>query len=333
MRLFERNGVYWADVRGDNGRIRFSTKETKRAEAKKAALKLLVGKTSEQVTRVSAKQTEVTTRFSLEKMFDRIMDNEYRDRTHQSSITANNRTVLDYFGADKDIRTITQEEVSQFKDWLNTQPTFKTVSTRNKKLLALSSLLKTARESWGIAGVPKLIFKVDKQKTQRKFIYTDEQITKVLAYFKDRGDVFMYDLTVYLSQTGKRLGEALRLSEGDVRMDAGVVDVWESKGDEPRGIPMTNQVREVLQRRTNFAGRDKSRIDKLWRGMRKAVGLPDEAKIHSLRHTFATRLCEQGVDIQVVQNLLGHKQITTTTLYAKMTSRRLVDAMDAFQSK
>lgn len=332
MRLFERNGVYWADVRGESGRIRFSTKETKKAEARRAALKLLVGKTSELVTKVKAKELDGISKYSLEKMFDRIMDNEYRDRTHQSSIVANNRAVLDHFGSDKDIRTITQEEVSKFKDWLNTKPEYKTVSTRNKKLLALSSLLKTARESWGIAGVPSLTFKVDKQKTKRKFIYTDEQIDSVLAYFKSRGDTFMYDLTLYLSQTGKRLGEALRLNERDVRMDAGVIDVWVSKGDEPRGIPMTPAVKSMLERRKKFEGKTANWIDHQWRDMRKAVGLPDEAKIHSLRHTFATRLCEQGVDIQVVQNLLGHKQISTTTIYAKMTSKRLVDAMKVFKA-
>jgi site-specific recombinase XerD len=173
--------------------------------------------------------------------------------------------------------------------------------------------------------------KLEKVRNGRKFIYTDEQIQNILNYFKGGSHDFMHDLTLYLSQTGLRLGEALQLSSSDIRKEAKMIDVWQTKADEPRGIPMTTPVQELLSRRQDFSGKTKFWIDRQWHKMRETLKLTSEAKIHSLRHTFATRLCEKGVDIQVVQRLLGHRQITTTMIYAKMTSKRLNEAMSLFE--
>ena len=316
MRLYERNGVIWADVVHQGARLRFSTRQTNKTEAKKVARELLVGKHSSSLIKTELKERSETSRTrSLKKLFQRIMDNEYKLRPAQSSIQSNINVVLEFFGDDRDITTLTQKDISEFKDWLFQQnKRFKAASTRNKKLLALSSLMKTARESWGMDNVPKLAFKVERTKVQRKFIYTDEQIQLIVTHFKEQGDEFMADLTMYLSQTGKRLGEAVRLNKGDIRLDHGIIDVWESKGDEPRGIPMTADVKAMVNRRTSFTELKYSTIEHRWAKMRNALGLSKEATMHSLRHTFATRLCESGVDIQTVQRLLGHKQLSTTTI-------------------
>lgn len=332
MRLYERKGVYWADVRQDGHRYRFSTNETLKPLARKAALKMLVGKVSASEAKVLKRANKETT-YPLIKLFDRLMETRYRDSNYVSSINAHNKVVMDFFGENKDIRSITQQEIARFKEYVLTRNTLKSASSRNKKILALSSLMKIAREDWGIEGVPKLVMKTERAKVMRKFIFTDEQIEQVLAYYKSRGEDFMHDLILYLSQTGMRLGEALRLSEKDVRMDTGVIDVWVSKGDEPRGIPMTAKVKEILARRTSFTELKVYQVENRWRRMRAELGLPEEASMHGLRHTFATRMCEKGADIQTVQRLLGHKQLTTTTIYAKMTSKRLSDAMKLFEEK
>lgn len=332
MRLYERKGVYWADIRQDGYRFRFSTKETSKPEAKKAALKMLVGKISASETKV-LKQTKKETSYPLSKLFERLMDTRYRDSDYVSSINAHNAAVMEFFGANKDIRSITQQEIAKFREYILTRKDYKSASTRNKKILALSSLMKIAREDWGIEGVPKLVMKTERVKTMRKFIFTDDDIELILTYYKSRGEDFMHDLILYLSQTGQRLGEALRLSEEDIRMDTGVVDVWVSKGDEPRGIPMTAKVREMLARRTDFRELKTYQVENRWRRMRAELKLPEEATMHGLRHTFATRMCEKGADIQTVQRLLGHKQLTTTTIYAKMTSKRLTDAMKLFEAE
>jgi integrase/recombinase XerD len=57
------------------------------------------------------------------------------------------------------------------------------------------------------------------------------------------------------------------------------------------------------------------------RACREAVataGLDSSVSVHTLRHSFATHLLEQGVDIHVIQDLLGHRNIASTTRYARV---------------
>jgi site-specific recombinase XerD len=73
-----------------------------------------------------------------------------------------------------------------------------------------------------------------------------------------------------------------------------------------------------------FPGPDPSKpittrsLQRALRSVADAAGLDDEVTVHTLRHSFATHLLERGVDIRVIQDLLGHRQITSTTRYARV---------------
>jgi site-specific recombinase XerD len=59
-------------------------------------------------------------------------------------------------------------------------------------------------------------------------------------------------------------------------------------------------------------------VERACRKAAEAAGLDKTVTVHTLRHSFATHLLEQGVDIHVIQDLLGHRNIASTTRYARV---------------
>lgn len=137
---------------------------------------------------------------------------------------------------------------------------------------------------------------------------------------------------LFLYSTGVRVGELVALNVGDVDLEELVVRVLEGKGRKDRLTVVSQSLGDDLRRL--MAGR--SRLEPLfpneygqrWSArsvqhvMQRAriqVGLPAGTTPHSLRHAFATHLLEQGVELRAIQQLLGHKNLKTTTRYARMT--------------
>jgi len=135
---------------------------------------------------------------------------------------------------------------------------------------------------------------------------------------------------------GLRVSEITNLKVGDIDMDELVIHLKKGKGKKDRVTILPKKLKNDLQPLlVNKVSRDfvfeSERGGKLTtrtaqvvfsKALKKA-GIKKSATFHSLRHSFATHLLENGVDIRYVQELLGHANIRTTQIYTKVTNPSL----------
>lgn len=143
--------------------------------------------------------------------------------------------------------------------------------------------------------------------------------------------------------SGLRISEALGLKRQDVpKPGAGDVITVLGKGNKSRMVPVLRNVLELIDDYVAacphplpptgpmFVGARggplSPRIIQLTMArMRGALGLPDSATPHALRHSFATHLLSRGGDLRAIQELLGHASLSTTQIYTGIDTERLLD--------
>jgi integrase/recombinase XerC len=143
--------------------------------------------------------------------------------------------------------------------------------------------------------------------------------------------------------SGLRISEALGLKRRDVPLPgAGDVLIVTGKGNKTRMVPVLHNVLTLVQEYVAMCphplppeepifvgargGPLRARIIQLtMERLRGALGLPDSATPHALRHSFATHLLTRGGDLRAIQELLGHASLSTTQIYTGIDSERLME--------
>ena len=128
-----------------------------------------------------------------------------------------------------------------------------------------------------------------------------------------------------------RLNEALTLESNNIQN--GFIHLYKTKNNRSRAIPVSTMIHDLLP---NFVDKvselgSVSCVSKRFSRAKKEMGLPKEANLHSLRHSFAQNLVDSGQPIDVVSKLLGHSSLNVTLIYAKTTDNRLVNAIESIK--
>jgi len=172
-----------------------------------------------------------------------------------------------------------------------------------------------------------------KRSSRLPVVLRRDEIERLLAVIKN---IKHRTLVALAYGAGLRVGEAVRLRVADIDLDELTITVRQGKGKKDRltvlSASLTPDLREFMTGKTGQAyifgsergGRlTEATAQKVFvRALQKA-GVVKPATFHSLRHSFATHLLENGVDVRYVQELLGHANIRTTQIYTKVTNPAL----------
>ncbi|MHB9097748.1 MAG: tyrosine-type recombinase/integrase [Syntrophales bacterium] len=186
---------------------------------------------------------------------------------------------------------------------------------------------KTLKREW-------LIFDLVRPKKRKKLpvVLSPDEVKRILALVKT--PIIRMALTVIYA-CGLRLSEGLALKVQDIDSSRMLLWVRNGKGGKDRCVPLPERLLELLReywvlrrpRRYLFPN-PKSReplaattLQKTFKIVLLQSGVRKEASIHTLRHSYATHLLEQGINLRVIQELLGHQSPQTTARYTHLTDK------------
>lgn len=130
---------------------------------------------------------------------------------------------------------------------------------------------------------------------------------------------------------GLRISELAGLKPENIDFDRKMVLIKDAKGKKDRYVMLPEKLAEELKSyiylnkgKYLFEGRrgklSLKTIQKIFENAIRKVGIKKNVSCHTLRHSFATHLLENGVDIRIIQKLLGHSKLETTQIYTHVSN-------------
>jgi len=229
-------------------------------------------------------------------------------------------------------------------------------STQNYYLIALRAFLNFFADR-DILSLPAEKIKLARENKDKTVHFLKlEQIEKLLLTPKTSSIQGVRDRTILeiLFSTGLRVAELVALNREQFfnienKQDLEIQII--GKGDKPRTVYFSRRALTWLKKYLNIrkdgeralfinyrARKAESRrltarsVERLVKKYVKLAGLPLTTSPHTLRHSYATDLLEQGVDLRLIQEFLGHSNIATTQIYTHVTNKKLRDVHKEFHS-
>ncbi len=210
-------------------------------------------------------------------------------------------------------------------------------ATVNRELACLRHIFSMA-EKWGRASYnPVKEVKVLRAPIRPERILNDSEIERLISSAKGR----TCDIIIVAINTGMKLGEILSLKWEDVDVSGGILVVKGSKKERDRKIPINSTVSALLsnlKRADNpyVFGDPKTvhptkKVEKSFKGALRRAGL-EGCTFHDLRHSFARKLAQNGVDPMTVKELLGHSTLEVTKRYFQSTPEKKKEAVELLSS-
>ena len=306
-----------------------------RAKAKQSELKAeLMGGTS-----APGKKTKTVSRsWTLGEACKRTMESAWRGRACEPKMAYMVKHVEARWGKTRLLSDITTVDLDEWV--IDLEEAGKSNATINRHLAALSKIMTFSIPRGGLAAKPK--FPRKHEGVGRIRFVTDQEEEKALQYLRQCEAPEILAAWIILIDTGMRVGELRRLEARDCDFKKGVVSIWKTKADVPRSVPMTKRVRTVL---ANWCQRKAPSALVLdvhgnflrvpWARLKAHLDLVGDTQFvpHVLRHTFASRLVQEGAHLLKVQKLMGHKTLAITQRYSHLAPDDLFSAVDLLDQR
>ena len=334
--MFKRGGVWWTCIRYEDKKVQKSleTDDRRLAQAIEAKIRAEIAEGKFFDKPVGQSKT-------FKDMMEKFMQEHAPkvSKNMQKSYASSLKHLATFWGNSK-LSDIKPKLISEYKV-LRKNKGIKP-ATINRELAMLSKAFNLAVKEWEwirdnpVSRVPK-----EKENNERdRWLNAEDEkrlLENSLSWLKD---IIIFDLN-----TGLRQDELLSLQWSRVDLFRKIIIIQESKNGKPRTIPLNQIALDILMEKSKrrnlksdlvFLSNMSTKIDR--HNLRRAFNIAlDKAGIqnfhfHDLRHTFATRLAQRGIDIYKISKLLGHQDIRMTQRYSHHCPDSLRDGVQILEA-
>lgn len=333
MGLAKRGNTWWMSFTYHGQQVRRST-----GTSDKRLAEAILSKVKVQIIEGRFFEKQEAQERSLAELMDRYASEHAARRANHRRELTSIQNLKNFFG-NPTLDHITPKLIVAYKNKRYTDGV--KPATINRELATLKKAFNLARREWEwCTDNPVCRVSMERENNTRDRWLTVEEEQRLLPATAP----WLREVIVFAVHTGMRMGEILALTWAGVDLFRRTVTVFRSKNGERRTIPINSIVLDLLKhkhaarsRMTDvvFHSHAGTALDgsNIRRGLNTALRLAkiQDFHFHDLRHTFATRIVQAGVDLYKVQRLLGHKSPIMTQRYAHHYPESLREGVEALE--
>ncbi len=223
------------------------------------------------------------------------------------------------------VKKVTDKEIQNYLYYCATKKKY-AYSSMKQIIAAIGYLYKKV---FNLSIPQSLNVKLKKPITLPVVLSKDE----IIKLIKVTGNLKHKTILLLIYSAGLRLGELLNLKIGDIDSKSMKIHIKQGKGKKDRYIMLSGNVLKLLREYykiykpkeffvegQNGGKYSPKSVQSVFKRSLQKAGIKKKATVHSLRHSFATHLLDDGTDIRYIQELLGHKRLETTQIYTHVSS-------------
>lgn len=328
MAIRERGNGFQADVtwKGKRARESFTTRKDAEAWEGKALDALRKGKELPKVDKALVKSN------TIEELLRTVIATEWKSANNRSADNA--WKFVRFVGPNTSVpEALTQQNIDAWVIELYTTNVMG--STINRHLSAVSKLMKRALSR---GDIPRpLVLPWRKEGTGRTRYYSEEEERAIIQTLQAWSQPKLADWFITLVDTGLRTwSEAGGLAWKDIDLQQRKITVYAPKTNTTRIVPLTIRAAEAIARQDRtlkgpFTDITSTKAQPLYNKLKECLPQLEDTVWYTARHTFASRLVQRCVRLEVIQKLMGHSNIMMTMRYAKLASEQLVEAIGVLE--
>lgn len=325
MTISMRNNKWQAYVSHKGKRHRRSFNSHNEAQLWEAQIRMAV--TNDLPVPEETLSTETISKWTLSRTIRAVENLYWRGSKSEDNLRHTCNAILRFYGEDSPINSITTERIHDYVNDLKERK--RSNGTINRHLAALRKVLKHAQSINALAEMPeapKL-----KEASHRLRWFTKAEELKIITELRSRGCDELADMAIVSIDTGMRASELLKFHADlhPIGKDGLGLYIPDRKNGDALLLPATQRVQEIIKKGP-FTRTVKS-YRRMWESVRSDLGLHD-CVWHTFRHTCCSRLVQGGMDIRKVQEWMGHRNISTTMLYAHLAPTSLLTGVDILEA-